>query len=232
MGLNANPALAHLCIAQPRPMNLMKSPYLSSLLILAVIMGTACKKAKSSSSSFIQYAEWTPPIQATAVDSMVLHPSGCGLTPVPADSTVIVELDIDQDGLTDFILQCTSWYQFVSASDPCANYHQSITISGASEFNNIAIDGNYNAVHILNHGESVGATLNWSNTATLLLASANAPFSTDFSGNAYLGLQIVANNSHLHFAWLSLQKTGSQVSLLSWAIQKSESTSIQAGQRE
>ena len=103
------------------------------LLISLAIIGCSKENDLETENPIIEsitYTELNPNIQITSVDSLIYHGSGCGYVPSPSDSTASISLDINNDNVVDFTLSCNSWYNFVSASGPCANYNTSIVLSG------------------------------------------------------------------------------------------------------
>lgn len=179
----------------------------------------------------ITYTELDPSIQITSVDSLIYHGSGCGYVPSPSDSTASISFDINNDSVVDFTLSCNSWYNFVSASGPCANYNTNIVLTGTSGENKVGIADNYNIVkrYVLN--EEIDNSHQWSNTAMLMLSSATAPFATNFNDTVYLGLKINTAQGD-YFGWVYIDKNGYDVTVISYALNQSVNSSINAGQTE
>jgi hypothetical protein len=200
------------------------------VLIASII--TSCTKDKNSKTENpIVYTELNPSIQITSVDTLINHLSGCGLVPSPSDSTATFSIDLNNDNSIDFILTCSSWYHFVSASDPCANYNTSMVISGTSASNKVSIAGNYNIANHFQMNESIDNYQTWSNSATLMLNSALAPFSTNFNSDVFLGLKMTTTEGD-YFGWIHIDKNGFDISVLSYAIHQTLNCTIQAGQKE
>jgi hypothetical protein len=205
-----------------------------SLLILLTIIGCSKEdvlKPQIPIADCIVYTELNPNIQITSVDSVILHGSGCGFVPSPSDSAASISLDINNDSIVDFILSCNSWYNFVSASGPCANYNTSIVISGTSAENKVGISENYNIVKRFVLNEEIDNSHQWLNTATLMLASATAPFATNFNDTVYLGLKIHKDEGD-YFGWIYMDKNGYDISIISYALNQSVNKFINAGQIE
>ena len=179
----------------------------------------------------IIYTELIPSIQITSVDSLIYHGSGCGYVPSPSDSSASISLDINHDNIVDFTLSCNSWYNFVSASGPCANYNTSIVLSGTSDKNKVGITENYNSVKRYVLDEEIGNSQQWSSTAMLMLSSVTAPFQTNFNDTVYLGLKINTDEGD-YFGWIYMDKDGYDVTVLSYALNQSAHRSINAGQTE
>lgn len=197
--------------------------------VFALLVLVSCKKEESKSG--ILFTQPDPFIQVTSVDALIPHGSGCGLVPSPADSTASVTLDINNDGLGDFNLSCVSWYDFVSASSPCANYNTRIILSGTSNTNQVSVSGNYDIVTRYDLAQTIDDVQDWSNSAVIMMNSATVPFSADFNGTAYLGVKVETNQGD-HFGWIEVYKNFYQVEISSYAINQQAGSPIQAGQIE
>lgn len=204
----------------------------SSLIFLTFIscalLFEACRKETTLDDSVILWKEFSPSIHLSCVDTMVPHPSGCGLIPIPSDSTSMVLLDVDSDGITDFEVTCTTWYQFVSASGPCANYNSSMIISGTSTNNEIATTGNWNEFYHFNIGELINANNQWMNYSTLQLHAAQGPFGADFNGLQYAGVRM-KKDGEFHYGWVLFEKTDYNLYIRSVGIQTCPQLEIKAG---
>lgn len=201
------------------------------LFVLFSVIMVRCTKDTTPKNDAILHTDLQPPLEIESVDSLVFHSSGCGYVPFPADTMKNNALDINKDGIDDFTLTCKSWYQFVSASNPCANYNTSIVISGISDDNQIAVIGNYSEAKKYELDAVINNSQNWSNSATLKLGSAQAPISIDFNGNNYLGLKL-KKGQNSHFCWLYLNKTNNTIKILAFAANLTEGNSIRVGQTE
>lgn len=208
------------------------------MLIASCVLLVACAKDDDleptpapTPAADILYTELDSTLKLTSVDTLIFHPSGCGMLPSPSDSSATRSIDVDNDGAADFTIACGTWYYFVSASGPCANYNTSMTITGASDERKISITNNYNTVARYAENDVIDNTQNWVSTATLMLSSATAPFSTNFNGTTYIGLKIGSDQGD-RFAWLRLRKEGYVLTLYSHAIAASSTGQILAGQTE
>lgn len=177
----------------------------------------------------INYHEINPTETFTCVDTIIQHPSGCGMIVQPADSAVSRTIDLDADGQADFEISCTSWYQFQSASYPCVNYNVSFVISALQNNGAIATVGNFNEVRKYAENDSIQITDQWHASAAMLLDVAQAPFITDFNGTNFFGLKIRKNNEDW-YGWLKLNKDGYNLTLLASGVKQGPSTGIKAGQ--
>ncbi len=197
----------------------------NALLILVLL--SACLKDKVTYPIFHQ--TFVPTESFTCVDTLIQHPSGCGMIVQPADSAVFRTIDLDNDGQADFQISCTSWYDFVSASYPCANYNTSYVISAIQNNGSVATTGNFNEVRKYSENDSISSSHQWYSSAGILVAVNQAPFVTDFNGSSYFGLKIRKNNQDW-YGWLKLEKSGYHLTLLASGVKQGPSTGIKAGQ--
>jgi len=201
------------------------------ILVSLSICIFSCNKESENIPDDIMHYELNPQLELTSVDSLINHPSGCGNIPIPSDSSASLSLDINNDGTNDFSISCLSWYEFVSASGPCANYNTSITIHGTTEKNKISIQENYNTIKTLNFNDIIDNSYNWHENATLMISSAQAPFSTNFNGSVYLGLKLKQDEEE-YFGWLYINKSDYLITIMSYAINQTAHNCIHAGQTE
>lgn len=204
--------------------------FASIALLIFVISG--CTKDVTETqlpTDSIVHTELQPFLEVTSVDTVLSHPSGCGSYPLPADSAASLALDINDDGQSDFTLSCTSWYQFVSASGPCANYNTSIVLTGTSADNQIALSQDYNIVKLFAFGDIISGLGEWANSSTLMLSAATTPFDTDFNGDHYIGLKMT-QGQNVYYGWLSINKTDYLMTVKSYALNLTSGNDITAGQ--
>lgn len=196
----------------------------------------SCKKDKvqinhESNPDEIMFVD-IPDIVLSSTDSVYYIPFGPGC-PVasPEDSTAEYNIDIDGNGIDDFTISMTHWYEFVSASSPCANYNYRISILGIINENKIATTNHYNEVAKFNLNQDIGASLNWNNSASILMQVTTAPFSTNFNGSAYIGLKLGAG-ADSNYGWLLIDKVNYAITIKEMAINLTNTNSIKAGQIE
>ena len=99
------------------------------------------------------------------------------------------------------------------------------------EKNKISIQENYNTIKTLNFNDIIDDSYNWNENATLMLSSAQAPFSTNFNGSVYLGLKIKQDEEE-YFGWLYINKSDYLITVMSYAINQTAQNCIHAGQTE
>ncbi len=202
---------------------------LNYFAICFFVIIAACRRDSNGDDAAIIHSQYTPAILLTCVDSVIQHPSGCGMIPVPTDSTSTIQIDMDQNGTFDFSITCSTWYQFVSASGPCANYNSSMIVSGITTANEISIGNIYNASRYYNYGEEISEQGTWFNSSLLQLHVATAPFQTDFDNEKYVGIRM-GSPSEYQYGWILLEKIGFKLYVKSSGIQTCRTKAIQAGQ--
>lgn len=208
----------------------MRTLRISLLLFLLL---TGCFKDKVPVPPPVSYPilhqEFLPIESFSCVDTLIQHPSGCGIIVQPSDSLVTRTIDLDADGQADFEISCSSWYHFLSASYPCVNYNTSYMISAQQSGAAIATIGNYNEIKKYVESDSIRPTDQWRTSAALLLAVTQAPFVTNFNGLSYFGLKLSKANGEW-FGWLKLSKDNFNLTLLATGVKLGPSSGIQAGQ--
>ncbi|MFZ9657380.1 MAG: hypothetical protein ACO29Z_01695 [Crocinitomicaceae bacterium] len=199
------------------------------LVACFLLIVQACTKDKIHVEPQISYQELNDTEFFTCVDTIVEHPSGCGSVILPSDSIEERLIDLDFDANPDFKISCTSWYNFVSASYPCANYNTSIIISSMDTNAFIATTGMFNDSRKYALSDSIRSTDQWRSSAALLLFVQQAPFTTTFDGLAYFGLKMKKNGEDW-FGWVQLEKNTYKIRILSHAVKTGQSTGIKAGE--
>jgi len=201
---------------------------LNYFAICFFVIIAACRRDSNGDDAAIIHSQYTPAILLTCVDSVIQHPSGCGMIPVPTDSTSTIQIDMDQNGTFDFSITCSTWYQFVSASGPCANYNSSMIISGSSDSNEIALGSLYNTAKDFEFGDEIFDENSWFHISTLQLHVATAPFQTDFVDEKYVGIRMRSSVGY-QYGWILLEKIGFKLYVKSSGIQTCPTKAIQAG---
>jgi hypothetical protein len=199
------------------------------LVACFILILQACTKDKIHVEPQISYQELNDTEFFTCVDTIIAHPSGCGWVIQPADSMTQRTLDLDGDGTADFNITCTSFYNFVSASYPCANYNSTIIINGIDTNAFIATTGMFIDSRKYALSDSIRSTDQWRSSAALLLFVQQAPFTTTFDGLAYFGLKMKKNGEDW-FGWVQLEKNTYKIRILSHAVKTGQSTGIKAGE--
>lgn len=174
----------------------------------------------------ITMTDINPDYALSSADSVYFHPFLFCHVAIPIDSLVEYYIDLDKDNVNDFKIRMQHGLQFVSASNPCANYKYHIHIFGEGN-NQVAIADNDHNISLFNFNEKIGGHLNWYNNATVT----SAPFSFNFSGNKYLGLKIISG-SNAYYGWLLVEKTPYTLKIKEMSINLASGNSIKAGQTQ
>ena len=177
----------------------------------------------------ILHQTFVSPESFTCVDTVIQHPSGCGMIVYPIDTIVSRTIDLDADGQADFEIKCESWYHFLSASNPCANYNTSYIITALQSGAAIATVGDYSEIRKYAENEYILPNAQWRTSAAILLDVTTAPYATDFFGLSYFGLRLYKANE-VWYGWLKLEKSGYHLTLLASGVKQGPSTGIKAGQ--
>lgn len=211
----------------------MKKPlYILSIILLIY----SCKKEDSvTTQEGINYTSYSPSIIFSSVDSIQFSTFGGSCpVPYPTDSLFEYELDINKDGANDFKISIQHWYSLVSSIDTCKNYNYTIYVSGLDADRQMATDGIYNIANIYESNEEIGGQgkpVSWNRNSTIMLKVYGAPFTTDFSGDAYLGFKVKSSESY-NYGWIHIIKSNLTIEVIDCAINSKEGKSIRAGQKE
>jgi len=198
---------------------------LFSLLLLLLI---SCDE-DNYAEDIILFTELQPPLTVTSVDTVVYLLGPGYYAPSPEDSTATISLDINNDGIDDFSVSCTTMFYWVSASGGSANYNFWISISGISDENQVSKTDHfakfYSADDVIDNSE------NWNQEALLMMSGGYVPYYSNFEGNRYLGLKIKQGQND-YYSWLQINKTGYLITVMSHATNQTAHNSIRAGQFE
>lgn len=210
--------------------------HLTRTVILALSLAflfTSCKKDKTVAVidppvDDIETFEFTPSIYATTFGEYWSHPSGCGTVILPQDSSANASFDADGDGIDDFTIQLSNWYNWVSASGPCANYNYSSSVVGLSEDAQLAVEPNYYGIALpLDSGAWVFQETHWwSQSAFLGMDAAMVPFYANFSGQGYLGFRLLKEDQYV-YGWIFLEKTAQTIEVSACAVNHTPEVNIQ-----
>jgi hypothetical protein len=182
----------------------------------------------------IIYLDLTPDLVLHPVDSVGLHPSGfCNeKIPFPTDSTVLIDLDINQDGEDDFRFTYSTFYEWVSASSPCANYNSTLQVSGLTVENKIKVaNEDMNEISILKNGDIIDADLLYASNAIIYRDNAMAFLNFgDFSGEGFIGVKL--SSGELGWIKLNFEKDSFTCTIMEYGYNETVNSQITAGQIE
>jgi hypothetical protein len=182
----------------------------------------------------IMYIDLNPDITLHPVDSIGLHPSGLcqEIIPFPSDSTVIVNLDINQDGVNDFRFTYSTFYEWVSASSPCSNYNSTLQVDGLSSTNKIKVENeDKHEVSILENGDVINTNQLFANNAILYRDNTMSFLNFgEFSDERFIGIKL--SSGELGWIKLNFQKNSFTCTILECGYNETKNAQITAGQIE
>lgn len=174
----------------------------------------------------ILFYDFQPDTSITSVKYFLPHPlfSGCNV-PYPSDSFAKIEFDMDGDLIDDFKLKVRHWYHWVSNSSPCANYNYEMTITALNSDYLITEDLLDSLQFVYNLFEI------WSRQIYLMVNMRDYPFTTNFSGEKYIGVKKQIDTC-TYYGWILVEKSGFSLALKETAINLTENKLILAGQKK
>ena len=182
----------------------------------------------------IIYLDLTPDLSLHPVDSVGLHPSGLcqEIIPFPTDSTVIVDLDINQDGVDDFRFTYSTFYEWVSASSPCANYNSTLQIGGLTAENKIKVaNEDMHEVSILENGDLINVDQLFASNAIIYRDNTMGfLYFGDFSDEGFIGVKL--SGGELGWIKLIFQKDSFTCTVMEYGYNETINSQITAGQIE
>ncbi len=155
--------------------------------------------------------------------------------PVPADSSAGMLLDIDKDKISDMGVGISTSYNFVSASNPAANYN---FYSGIYMINNSAgiaysgTSGSCKVAHSFSNDSVISNKSTYTNSvATFCQGASIGCDCNSFAGDTYFGFRLW-NNGVYNYGWILLHFDYSMtITVKEFAINKTVNKSIRAGQK-
>lgn len=178
---------------------------LGFLLLIAVIISvSSCDKETSSFDGSeipsiddadtllpdeIIYYDLIPNVEIVPCDSIASHPYEMCMIPYPADSTVNYGIDIDNDNNIDYNLIYCIYYEFVSASSPCANYKSYLKINGVSG-NELAVNENDLELTVFDSNDTITTDTTFRSHAYILVDFDAVYSFNGFNGGGYIGIKL------------------------------------------
>jgi hypothetical protein len=156
--------------------------------------------------------------------------------PIPYDSSASYKLDTDKDGVADFNINISNWFEFHSASNPCYNFMYYSDISTLVPGDSIAITGQPGACAlIMEAGDTISASLSYYDRAETVRDywMAMPCVGGIFSGEKYFGFKMPKGNGFI-YGWLlmHLDRADHKLTIKEFAINKTIGKKILAGQKE
>ncbi len=185
----------------------------------------------------IEFTVLTPPIVVVSV--LYMNPPTLQYDcyqPVPMDSSSVVSIDVDKDGLNDFSISTSQWYEFHSASMPCNNFQYQSDIRSVHSDNAVAvITLTTRCAQTFNQGEAISGSLLYSAMAETVRAYWMAmPCNLDKQqGDIYYGFRIKKGDGYV-YGWLLMNYdwSGHKMTIREFAINRTVNNKILAGQKE
>lgn len=204
--------------------------YYFFIFVISIISCTKDKTQFESEKFDIQLISVDSTKRICSIDHLVFHPSGCGNVQSPTDSLDEDSLDLDSNGLIDSYIYAKSWYNFISASNPCVNYNHSIAISGTNTDIQFAKIQPYNQVELFEENTTIDSLNKWDYSVVLSLSVQQAPFSCNFDGIHYIGYRM-KNAQGYSYGWIKVISDLFGVKLVDAALNRTLDMGIPAGRK-
>jgi hypothetical protein len=206
----------------------------------------SCEKNPNNNDSIvfnysIVYHDFNPDIDLTSTfkyEPDTFIPPLCYETPYPSDSTAQYYLDVNKDGIDDFLFTVKRWVYFGVGSsfhmDPCLCYQNySTRIISTNDSNKICIK-NYApfATEFLNN-DIISSDSSWASAIRPLYNSSieHQFFYAPNNSEYYLGIQVYKEN-RFYYGWILVGISKDNLILKEYAINISENLNIKAGQKQ
>ena len=207
-------------------------------LFLFCILISSCKKGGDQKNDSILpdkilYTDIDPDTTFTSVRSW--FDTGLGTIPYPSDSSAGITLDVDHNGLPDLSLRVFTFYQFVSASSPEANYNYGVIINTYDTKDSVVFDqtsGPCWAAKTFLQDSVISGNFKFTYSASIYASG----YSTGCNvlpkvGDKYYGFKIW-NNGNYNYGWILLNFNSMKLTLKEYAVNLTPNKPIKAGQKE
>jgi len=202
--------------------------------VISMIIISCDEETETELKDKIIYVDLSADLTLHPVDSVGFHPSGLcqEVIPFPSDSTVIVDLDINQDGDDDFRFTYSTFYEWVSASSPCANYNSTLQVSGLKADNKIMVaNEDMNEISVLENGDLINSDQLFSDNAIIYRDNAMAfLYFGDFLGEGFIGFKL--SGGELGWIKLDFQKDSFTCEIMEYGYNETINSQMTAGQME
>ena len=204
------------------------------LFIICITILISCKKESdtdlANNADKIFYVDIEPDFEIQTVKSYETHEDNgwnCYNIPLPNDSVVEYELDLNTDGTNDYKIKVM--HGEIDVDTHCRSFTYLVTIEGLKEDNEIAIsEKSYQIAGIYDVEAEITKNYIWVNKAHLrLTGNIYLVFETDFKAG-FIGLKMNNNYGYLEIAPM----TNNGISFLSFAYNETENNSIICGQKD
>jgi hypothetical protein len=150
----------------------------------------------------------------------------------PSDTNVIDSVYMENPAVYDLKFGVRNYYQFLSASNPCVNYNQTITMAFSLSSDSVAAYNQFNTcVRFLSKGDTIGNQLKFSRSGYIDTNVHNQlPFNCNFTGEQYLAIKKTVGK-RTFYGWVLIERIGSYgIIIKESALNKSDDRPIICGQ--
>jgi hypothetical protein len=204
-------------------------------LILLSIQFFSCKKKSEEINNTIPpddivYTDFSPDTSFTSVRTWIN--TGMGTFPVPSDSSAGMGLDFDQDSIINVYVGINTFYEFVSASNPEANYNYSANLAPAQPNDSIASESMGQPKAKIFKKDSIipgNSTFYW---LGIMYGEGVSTFHVPApQGDAYFGFKIAKSGGY-QYGWvlLRIDSWSKILTIKEYAINRTLNKPIMAGQ--
>ena len=182
----------------------------------------------------ISYNDIIPDLVLNPVDSVGQHQSSLCEEPIPfpTDSISTVYLDLNQDGINDYSFTYETYYEWVSASSPCANHNSILNVVGLIDGNEICVaNEDMDEVSVFQDGDPIDRSQLFANSAVIYRDQAFAfLYFGGFSDEGCIGVKL--SSGELGWIKLDFQQNLFLCYIKEFAINKNVLLEIRAGQMQ
>jgi len=214
-------------------------PGISIMVLAFLIFLSGCKKKSEDNVPVILPDEiaYTDLIPDTTVTSVRRWISVYGdAIPIPSDSSASVSLDLDQDLVNDISLGAYTYYNFVSASNPGANYNYyagvaMLDVKDSIAFGEIAcyeyrVAKPFPLDSVISDSSRFGRSCILYSRGSFPTCSIYAP-----NGDTYLGFKLFRNGG-CRYGWIQIRFVSMSLTIKAFAINRTLNKPIRAGQKQ
>jgi len=155
--------------------------------------------------------------------------------PIPGDSGAGISLDVNHDNIDDIGFGVSHYYNFVSASNPGANYNYHSGIGMNGEKDSIAYKGTSGPCRIAEPfaKDSIISDISTYATSATTYSSGHSTVChcNAFSGDTYFGFKLTDNGGS-NFGWILVSFSSQKLTIKEFAINRTKNNPIRAGQKQ
>lgn len=206
----------------------MKVNFLLILILFWVMF--SCKKEKTESQQDeIVYKNIVPKkeMQSVRIYTSQSNPVCTTTIPIPSDSSITYDLDLDSDQIPDFRIMVTHSKFNSGYCGHCDKFTYNISIEGLSSGDSVAADSpQYPKLRLFSDADLVNNNNAWfSRVDILLLEGCALPFQTDFE-DGYIGVKMNNNYGYIKIGKMS----NNGITLSEHGFNKTANVGIKCGQ--